>query len=167
MLDEIKKKVFKAKPSPSIYDENIIKERIIAPIISEVEEIRFKKEQLRKKGSFKTLPDTNGEDIINNSFEMKLILLSYIYEKSVVVFVRPKSETNIKMLTRIATGVLGENRDILTLKIDGNKDGNKDENTIYLYRNIKNINYLLTKKNDISSSQRSKQSARFNYEWIL
>ena len=84
---------------------------------------------------------------------MKLILLSYIYEKSVVVFVRPKSETNIKMLTRIATGVLGENRDILTLKIDGNKDGNKDENTIYLYRNIKNINYLLTKKNDISSSQ--------------
>ena len=49
MLDEIKKKVFKAKPSPSIYDENIIKERIIAPIISEVEEIRFKKEQLRKR----------------------------------------------------------------------------------------------------------------------
>ena len=32
-------------------------------------------------------------------------------------------------------------------------DGNKDENTIYLYRNIKNENYLLMKKNDTSSSQ--------------
>jgi len=138
MLDEIKKKVFKDKPSPSIYDENIIKERIIVPIID-------------KKQNGKIQLDIS--DIIENSFEMKLILLSYIYGKSVVVFVRPKSETNIKMLTRIATGVLGENRDILTLKIDGNKDGNKDENTIYLYRNIKNRNYLLMKKNDTSSSQ--------------
>ena len=69
------------------------------------------------------------------------------------MFVRPKSETNIKMLTKSVTSVFGENRDILTLKIDGNKDGNKDENTIYLYRNIKNENYLLMKKNDTSSSQ--------------
>ena len=119
------------------YVENIIKERIIVPIIE-------------KQNSDDEL---DISDIIENSFEMKLILLSYIYKKSVVMFVRPKSETNIKMLTRFATGVLGENRDILTLKIDGNKDGNNDEDTIYLYRNIKNRNYLLTKKNDTSSSQ--------------
>ena len=122
----------------SIYDENIIKERICVPIMD-------KKQNYNKK--------LNISEIIENSFEMKLILLSYIYKKSVVMFVRPKSETYLKMFTKGVTSVFGDNRDILTLKIDGKKNENKNEETIYLYRNIKNINYLLEKKNDTSSSQ--------------